>query len=397
MPYVTAAGASGGDVALALVELGAVLLVLGAASRLAHRLHASPVPLFLAVGVVLGMGPGPFELDDETIELGAAIGVVLLLFFIGLEYTGGELLTTLREQRASGLVDAVFNAVPGLAVGLVMGLGWTASAALAGITWISSSGIVARTLDDLGRLGNRETPGVLSILVIEDLAMAAYLPILTVALVGGSLAAAVGSLALALGVVAVVLIFALRGAHHTSRILDTEREEALVLSVLGVTFLVAGLAEEVNVSSAVGAFLVGLAVSGSLADRTRTALAPIRDLFAAGFFVFFGLQIELGGLPDVLGWVVLLVVVGVAGKLITGWDVARRAGAGIPGRVRAGTVLIARGEFSIVVASLAVAAGVDDRLGPLAAGYVLGVAALGPLLTRFSRPLSDRLQAALGS
>lgn len=397
MLYPPPASASGGtDVALALIELGAIMLALGAASRLAHRLRASPVPFFLALGVLLGIGPGPLEIPDETIELGAAVGVVLLLFSIGLEYTGDELLATLREQRSVGVIDAALNALPGLAIGMLMGLGWAASAALAGITWISSSGIVARTLDDLGRLGNRETPGILSILVIEDLAMAVYLPLLTVALVGGSLLTGALSLTLALTVVGLVLLFALRGARHASRILDTEREEALLLTVVGLTLLVAGLAEEAKVSSAVGAFLVGIAVSGTLADRTRTTLPPIRDLFAAGFFVFFGLQVELSGLPDVLAWVALLVLVGIAGKLATGWHAARRAGAGLPGRVRAGTALIARGEFSIVIASLAIEAGVDERLGPLAAGYVLAIAIIGTVMTRLARPLAERVQSALG-
>ncbi|MCU0257439.1 MAG: cation:proton antiporter [Solirubrobacteraceae bacterium] len=393
MPFPVGALTGESDVSLALIEIGLVLLALGVMSRVAHALRTSPVPLYLLVGVLLGIGPGPLEVPDATIELGAAIGVALLLFFIGLEYTGAELLDTLRAQRRSGLVDALLNAVPGLAIGLLLGLGAAEAAALAGITWISSSGIVARTLEDLGRLGNRETPSVLSILVIEDLAMAAYLPALTVALVGGGLAAALGSLALAFGVLAAVLLLALRGGRHAARWLDTEREEALVLTVLGLTLLVGGLAEEAKVSAAVGAFLVGIALSGSLADRTRVALTPVRDLFAAAFFVFFGLQIDLGGLPDVLGWIVLLAVVGIAGKLATGWYAAGRAGAGVPGRVRAGTVLVARGEFSIVIASLAVAAGADPRLGPLAAGYVLVVALAGSVLTRFAGPIAARVAA----
>lgn len=390
MPVLAAAGS---DIALALTEIGGVLLALGVVSRVAHRLRASPVPGFLAVGVVLGLLPGPLTLEPQTIELGAAVGVVLLLFFIGLEYTGDELVETLREHRVSGVVDAVLNALPGLAVGLLLGMEAAAAFALAGITWISSSGIVARTLDDLGRLGNRETPSVLSILVIEDLAMAVYLPLLTVALAGGSAVTAVTSLAVALSVVAVVMVFALRGGERASRLLDTEREEALLLSILGLTLFVAGIAEQLQVSSAVGAFLVGIAVSGTVADRTKQTLAPIRDLFAAAFFVFFGLQIDFDGLPDVLGPIAVLVLLGVAGKVATGWYAAHRAGTGVPGRVRAGTALIARGEFSIVLASLAVAAGVDDRLGPLAAGYVLVAAIAGTILTRFADPIADRLAA----
>lgn len=388
MTPVLGAAISAGDTALALIELGIAMLLLGGVARVAHRSRMSAVPFYLAVGVLLGLGPGPLEVADETIQLGAAIGVVLLLFFIGLEYTGGELLTTLREQRASGLIDAVLNALPGFGVGMLMGLDWRASVALAGVTWISSSGIVSRTIDDLGRLGNRETPSILSVLVIEDLAMAVYLPLLTVAVAGGGVAAAGVSLTVAAAVLAGVFLVALRGSHHASRILDTEQAEALLLTVLGLTLLVAGLAEKANVSSAVGAFLVGIALSGSVADRSRTALAPLRDLFAAGFFVFFGLQIDLSGLGGVLPWIVLLVALGAGGKFVTGWEAARRAGVGTPGRVRAGTILIARGEFSIVIASLAVTAGADQRVGPLAAGYVLAAALIGPVLTRFAGPLA---------
>lgn len=387
------AAAAGGNTAGVLVELGAGLLLLAVAARLAARMQTSAVPFYLLIGVAIGASPWPAEVSDETIEVGAAIGLVLLLFSIGLEYTGDELLATLSRQRMVGLVDALTNALPAFAVGLLMGLGIEGSMALGGIAWISSSGIIARTLDDLGRLGNRETPVVLSVLVIEDLAMAVYLPILTVVLVGGTLLAAAESLALAAAVLGVVLAVALRGAHHAARVLDTERAEALVLSVLGVTLLVAGLAEQAKVSAAVGAFLVGIALSGSVAERSRADLAPVRDLFAAGFFVFFGLQLELGGLVDVLPWVVALALLGIAGKLATGWFGAAREGVAIPGRVRAGTVLIARGEFSIVVAALAVAAGADGRIATVAAAYVLVLALVSAVLTRSADSLARPLVA----
>lgn len=387
----SALAAAGGQTASVLIELGAGLLLLALAARLAARLQTSAVPFYLVIGVAIGLSPWPAQIGDDTIETGAAIGLVLLLFSIGLEYTGEELLATLRRDRLVGVVDAAANALPALAVGLLMGLGAAGALALAGVAWISSSGIVARTLDDLGRLGNRETPVVLSVLVIEDLAMAVYLPLLTVMLVGGTLLAALESLALAAAVLGVVLLVALRGAHHAARMLDTERAEALVLSVLGVTLLVAGLAEQAKVSAAVGAFLVGIALSGSVAERSRADLAPVRDLFAAGFFVFFGLQIELAGLADVWPWVAVLAALGVAGKLATGWFGAARDGVAIPGRLRAGTVLVARGEFSIVVAALAVAAGADSRIATVAAAYVLVLALVSAVLTRSADRLAARL------
>lgn len=392
MALAAATSVSGVDIPLVLVEAGVVLLLLGLLSRLAQRLQTSPVPFYLLVGVTVGLGPGPLEVDPAVIEVGAAIGVVLLLFFIGLEYTGLELVTTLRRQAPAGLVDALANIVPALAIGLLMGLEGAALVALAGIAWASSSGIVARTLEDLGRFGNRETPGVLAILVIEDVGMAAYLPVLTVVLAGGTVAAAVGSVALAIAVVLLALFIAVRGSHHAERIFGAVGGEALVLTMLGMTMIVAGAAELIQVSAAVGAFLVGILVSGRLARRTRAQLEPIRDLFAAIFFVFFGLQIDLAGLAPQGGWILALCLVGIAGKLASGWFVARRARSGPSARLRAGTVLIPRGEFAIVIASLAVAAGVDERIGALTAGYVLVLALAGSLATRFSDPISRRVR-----
>ena len=224
--------------------------------------------------------------------------------------------------------------------------------------------------------------------------MAAYLPLLTVLLAGGALAAALGSMAVALAVVALVLVLAVRGAAHAERAFGSARGESLVLMMLGAVLLVAGFAELVQVSAAVGAFLVGIVVSGRLADRTRSTLAPLRDLFAAAFFVFFGLQIDLAGLLPEAGWVALLCVAGIAGKMLTGWYVAGRAGGRPSAKLRAATVLIPRGEFAIVIASLAVAAGVDGRIGPITAGYVLVLALIGSLATRFADPFSRRWLAA---
>jgi len=145
----------------------------------------------------------------------------------------------------------------------------------------------------------------------------------------------------------------------------------------------------VHVSAAVGAFLLGIALSGEVADKARPLLEPLRDLFAAVFFVFFGLSTNPEQLPAVLAPAAVLVVVGIATKVATGWIAARRAGIGPGGRVRAGASLVPRGEFSIVIAGLAGSA-VDPRLAPTVAAYVLALAVLGPLMPRFADPLARR-------
>jgi CPA2 family monovalent cation:H+ antiporter-2 len=155
--------------------------------------------------------------------------------------------------------------------------------------------------------------------------------------------------------------------------------------VLGVTLIVAGLAEQIHVSAAVGAFLVGIGVSGEAANRVRDLLAPLRDLFAGVFFVFFGLSIDPGTLSGVAGYAIVLALVTGATKAATGWWAARRAGVSVRGRRRAATALLARGEFSIVIAGLGLTAGVGGKLGPIAAAYVLIMATTGPVLARLAR------------
>ncbi|MGH2766986.1 MAG: cation:proton antiporter, partial [Actinomycetota bacterium] len=166
---------------LLLLELGAIIVGLALLARLAGRFGFSPIPLYLLVGLAFGRGGlVPVVTAEEFIETGAEIGVILLLLLLGLEYTGEELTRGLRTGAASGAVDLVLNAAPGFAAGLLLGWGPVSAVLLAGVTYISSSGIVAKLLSDLGWVGNRETPAVLSVLVLEDLVMAVYLPVVAV-------------------------------------------------------------------------------------------------------------------------------------------------------------------------------------------------------------------------
>ncbi|MFC9682510.1 cation:proton antiporter [Streptomyces sp. NPDC056948] len=378
--------------AVFLIEFGCLILGLGLLGRLAGRFRFSPIPLYLLAGLAFGKGGLlPLGASEDFVAIGAEIGVILLLLMLGLEYTAADLVSNLRTHYAAGLVDAVLNALPGAALALLLGWGPVAAVVLAGVTWVSSSGVIAKVLGDLGRLGNRETPAILSILVLEDLSMAVYLPIVTALLAGVGLAAGAVTLAIALGVATVVLVLAVRYGRHVSRFVSSDDPEKLLLVVLGVTLVVAGLAQQLQVSAAVGAFLVGIALSGEVAEGATSLLAPLRDLFAAVFFVFFGLHTDPASIPPVLLPALALAAVTTATKIATGYWAARRAGIGPKGRWRAGGTLVARGEFSIVIAGLAVTAGIEPSLGPLATAYVLILVLLGPLTARWTEPVATLL------
>ncbi|MET8160645.1 cation:proton antiporter [Sphaerisporangium sp. NPDC005289] len=370
------------------IELGGTVLVLGVLGALALRAGISPIPLYLLAGLAFGQGGIlPLATSEDFIAVGAEIGVVLLLLTLGLEYNADELMASLRGNARGGLFDLVLNAAPGAVVALLLGWGPVAAVAMAGVTYATSSGITAKVLSDLGWIGNRETPVVLSLLVFEDLTMALYLPVLTAILAGVSLAAGAVTVAIALGTAGVVLLVALRFGRLIETFVASPNSEVLLLKVMGLALLVAGVAQQLQVSAAVGAFLVGIALSGELAHEARALLIPLRDLFAAVFFVFFGLQTNPAAIWPMAGLAALLAVVSMATKLATGAYAARRAGVARAGQARAGIALIPRGEFNIVIAGLAVAAGAHRDLGPLAAGYVLILAAFGPLAARLLQPL----------
>jgi CPA2 family monovalent cation:H+ antiporter-2 len=302
---------------------------------------------------------------------------------LGLEYTGDELKKSLRLGIAAGVIDFVLNFTPGVAAGLVFRWQPLAAVLLGGITYISSSGVIAKVLTELQRMDKPETPLVLSVLVQEDLAMAVYLPLVAVLLSGGGTARIALSVCIAIAVVSVALLAALRWGPQISRLFAHESDEIILLTTIGAVLLVAGVAQRFQVSAAIGAFLVGIALSGSVAEKSQRLVSPLRDLFAALFFFFFGLEIDPAALLPSLPFALGLGVVTTFTKVLTGDLAGRSLGIDPRGRIRAGAALVARGEFSIVIAGLGVA--IEPRLGPLSAAYVLLMAIAGPVLARAAK------------
>ncbi|HVU46291.1 MAG TPA: cation:proton antiporter [Terracidiphilus sp.] len=372
------------DVSVIFIELGATACVLAVLARIAARFGVSSIPLYLCAGLICGNGGLiPLNLSRSFIQIGAEIGVLLLLFMLGLEYSGDQLRSTLRSGVSAGILDLALNFPPGLIAGLLLGFAPLPAVLLGGVTAVSSSGIVARLLAEPGRTRHPETSTVLSILVLEDIAMALFLPLVAVLVAGGSPGRIVIAIAVAASVIALALFTAIRFGQSLSSFLAHQSDEVILLSLFGVLLLVAAAAERVQVSAAIGAFLVGIAVSGPLAEQSHRLIAPLRDLFSATFFFFFGLEVNPRNLLPVLGAACLLALASILTKIATGYWSTRPLGKGLRMRLRAGLVLIAHGEFSIVIAGLGAA--LEPRLGPLSAGYVLLLAILGPVAARFAR------------
>lgn len=369
------------------VELGIMVIGLAVLARVASRFGFSAIPLYLVAGLAFGDGGlAPLRVGEQFVSIGAEVGVVLLLFMLGLEYSGEKLLQNLRAGATNGFIDLVLNFSPGVLAGALLGLHPLAAVLLGGVTYISSSGVIAKILSELNRSRNPETSSVISVLVLEDLAMAVYLPVVAVLLAGEGLAQGAVSVLVALATVMMVLLLAVRYGSRISDFVSHQSDEIVLLSTLGLILLVAGVAQQLQVSAAIGAFLVGVAISGPLTERAGQLIAPLRDLFAATFFLFFGLKIDPAGIWPSLPVAIALGAATIATKILTGLWIGKRSGLTRAESVRLGATLVARGEFSVVIAGLGTI--LEPGLGPLAASYVLITAICGPLLARFAGPAS---------
>ena len=373
-----------------LAEIGALLLGLGIIAFIAARLNFSVVPFYLVVGLAVGQGGfGLVNLSSDFLAIGAQIGAILLLLLLGLEYSATDLAKAFKDRKSAGIFDIAANFIPGALLAFAFGWGPLAAIVVGGIAYVSSSGIASELLRETGWRKSELSKRVVAILVFEDLALAPYLPLLSSLVLGLSAAAGLVSVSVALIVTGLVLIISYRGNTKWSRILNPDVPSGLLLTVFGSALLAAGVADLAGFSGAVAAFLVGLLLTGEVANTVRGRLGSLRDLFAAIFFLFFGLSTKFADLLEVLPVVALFVAVGVAGKFAVGWWVAKDMGDKLSW-IRAGAFLTPRGEFSMVIAALAAPAVLSVNLQALTLSYVTLTAVVGSITLRFLRSGFDK-------
>lgn len=383
-----------------LIALGVVALTAGLLARVGRRLGLPTIPFFMAAGILLGPhSPGPtLVAHDETWEVLAAIGLVMLLFHLGVEFPLEQVLRSGRRILLAGACYIGANVAGGLLFGALLGWGTAEALVIAGALGISSSAIVTKLLIELRRLANAETPVLLGIIVVEDIFLALYLALLGPVLSGGEGEVLV-DVAVSFAFLVVLFVVARFGARAVSALIASAETELLTLLFFGLAIAVAGAAEGLGVSDAIGALMIGLVVSQtSVHERVERQALPLRDVFAALFFVVFGATVDLGALGAVWGPALLAVGLTVVINVAIGVVVARMYRFNQRGAANIGLTLLGRGEFSLILAALAAAAGLDPRIGPFVALYVLILAVVSPVLASNARYLAhllpDRLFAS---
>lgn len=393
----------------ALLEVGVLLTVAAAVGILAKTLGQSVIPFYILAGMALSPHVagriGPYALDATPfVAVGAELGIVLLLLFLGLEFNLDRLLADRSRIGRAGLIDLVVNFGIGLLLGYAVFRAFVPAFFVAGAVYISSSAIISKSLIDLGWIANDEAGPMLGTLVFEDLVIAVYLVVASGLVLGGGVSAAVRSIAIAVGFLLVLLLVVARGTTAFERLLDTDSREFLVLRALGVTVLVAGVGLLLGVSEAVAAFFVGMAFSATGQVRQlERVLEPIRDLFAAVFFVWIGLVTDPFLFVDVAGFVLLAVLLTLPSKLITGFLGGRIYDLSTRRSTRVALGMTIRGEFTLIIAAVALtgAGGVlptqlAETIYAFAVGYVLVMSVLGTMLIESADPIERFVVTRLG-
>lgn len=387
------------DISETLVALGAAFLVCGLVARAGSRIGLPTIPLFMAAGIIFGPHTGGFVLvaDPHDLELVARLGLIFLLFYLGLEFTLDDLTSGGRKLLGAASAYLALNVGGGLVLGFSMGWGTREALVMAGIVGISSTAIITKLLVENRRLGNPETKTILGIAVLEDVFLAFYLALLQPVLsnASGPREAVVGIVSAFAFLMALFLI-ARYGARYVGKFLEAADEEIVVVFFVGLAIITAGAAELVGVSDAIGAFMVGLILGATArASRLRDLTHPLRDGFGAIFFFHVGLTIVpaavLALAPQILLAAAMTTVLATVAGVIAArmHDFTRLQAANI------GFTVLTRGEFSLILATLAVSAGLDPRIGAFTAGYVLLLAVVGPIAASWSATFARVIPARL--
>jgi CPA2 family monovalent cation:H+ antiporter-2 len=384
---------------MTLSELAVTVALLAALGLVAGRFGLSAIPAYLLAGLLLGPNePKVLSLiqPSEVTDFVADIGIVFLLFFLGLEFSLPRLIRSGRHVALGGAVDLAANLGLGLLIG-VLAFGYTfAALVLAAAVYVSSSAVTVKGLIDFRRLADDETDLILVILLVEDLVIGILLGF---AGGGGELGTTLAAVGKALGFITVALAATRWLTRPLDWVLDHLPREFFLLFTFAFVIGAAALSNELGLSEAIGALTAGVVLSStSVREEIEERFFSFRDLFGALFFFVFGLSIDVGAIERV--WWLLLLAIGVTllGKTVTGFWAGLRGGFTRRQSLNAGIALIAHGEFTIILAQLAsgndrIPLGDREDLVAFAGLYVLATATLGIIFMKESKRIGRALFA----
>lgn len=380
-----------------ILEVGVAVGIVAAAGLLANRLRFSVIPFFIVAGMFLGQNLpqiGPIDLNFKEswpfLEFMGRLGVLFLLFYLGLEFSVGRLIKSGKAIVTGGSIYVALNFCSGLLMGWLMDLPFKETMVICGIMTSSSTAIVAKVLTDLRRTANPETEVIMGMIMFDDLFIAMHISFLSGLILTGdaSFWKVVGTSFAALAFILVFLIGGRKIVPSIDRILNEKSSEIFILVIFALLFIVAGGSETIHVAEAIGALMAGLVLADSrYIKRIEHMILPYKDFFGAMFFFSFGLSIDPASLGGAVGWAVLAAFLTVFVNVLSGYFASRFSGMPHRASFDIGFTLAARGEFSIIMANIGKAGNLMPIIQSFVVVYVLILSMVAPLLTKDSRKI----------
>ncbi|SEN17890.1 potassium/proton antiporter membrane subunit, CPA2 family [bacterium A37T11] len=378
-----------------ILEVGIAVSLVAIVGLISNRLRFSVIPFFIIIGMLLGehapqWGPVDLKFTESKpfIDFMGRLGVLFLLFYLGLEFSVGRLIKSGKAIVSGGSVYVALNLIAGLLVGWMMGWPFKEMMVLCGIMTSSSTAIVAKVLTDLKRTANPETEVIMGMIMFDDLFIAMHISFLSglVLTTGGSVWTVAGTSFMALGFILLFLILGRKVVPAIDRLLQDKSSELFILVIFALLFIVAGFSETIHVAEAIGALMAGLVLADSkYIKRIEQMVSPYKDFFGAMFFFSFGLSIDLFTLGGAIMWASIAALITIIGNIASGYFASRFSGLKRKTSFDIGFTLSARGEFSIIMANMGKAGGLNPIIQSFVVVYVLILAIVAPILTKESR------------
>ncbi|WP_026674547.1 cation:proton antiporter [Alkalihalobacterium bogoriense] len=369
-----------------LLSAGLILLLLFFVGFLGVKIKIPNVIIFIITGIVIS----GILTDTHLLHFAGEIGIVLLFFMLGMEFPIKQLLTVAKKVVKAGVLDVVLCFGVTIGICLLAGLDLVASLIIGGVLYATSSSITAKMLESSKRLANPESEFMLGLLIFEDLVA----PILVAVLVGVTAGATLTYSSMSLLIVKVMLLVA--GAVLLGHFLFSKlgpffdrymNEDIFLLFVIGLALAYGGFALYLDLSEVLGAFLAGI----MLAEVKRTheleeLVVRSRDLLMPLFFLYFGTTITLQEGVPMVGLLFLLLVWSIIAKIIVGYLGGQWYGLSKRVSLRAGLSLTQRGEFSIIIAALAI-----GTIQSFSSIFILLSALIGVALFQLAPSISKKI------
>jgi len=384
-----------------ILEIGIAVGLVALVGLFANKLKFSVIPFFILIGMVLGQHAPQIGTVDLTfteskpfIDFMGRLGVLFLLFYLGLEFSVGRLIKSGKSIVSGGSVYVLLNFCSGLLIGFLMNLPFKETMVLCGIMTSSSTAIVAKVLTDLKRTANPETEVIMGMIMFDDLFIAMHISFLSGLILTGSSSfwTVAGTSLLALGFILAFLILGRKLVPAIDKVLTVNSSELFILVIFSLLFIVAGFSETIHVAEAIGALMAGLVLADSkYIKKIEAMVLPYKDFFGAMFFFSFGLSIDIFSLGGAVMWASIAAVVTILFNVISGYFASGFAGVKRKTTFDIGFTLSARGEFSIIMANIGKAGGLLPVVQSFVVVYVLILSIVAPLLTKESRTLWEKI------